>query len=51
MDPFDGGTVETREYPHDDHFALPASCAHEAREWLTRQLPSCAATHPASLRT
>jgi pimeloyl-ACP methyl ester carboxylesterase len=34
-----GGMVETREYPHDDHFALPASCVHDARDWLTRHLP------------
>jgi len=34
-----GGTVETHEYPHDDHFALPAACVHEARDWLTRHLP------------
>jgi len=34
-----GGIVETREYPHDDHFALPASCVHAARDWLTSQLP------------
>ena len=34
-----GGDVETREYPHADHFALPQSCVHEAREWLTRHLP------------
>jgi pimeloyl-ACP methyl ester carboxylesterase len=34
-----GGTVESREYPHDDHFALPASCVHDARDWLTRHLP------------
>jgi pimeloyl-ACP methyl ester carboxylesterase len=34
-----GGKVETREYPKDDHFALPASCVHSARDWLTHQLP------------
>ncbi len=34
-----GGTIESREYPHDDHFSLPASCVHEARDWLTRHLP------------
>jgi pimeloyl-ACP methyl ester carboxylesterase len=33
-----GGTVDTREYPHDDHFSLPQSCVHDAREWLTRHL-------------
>ena len=30
-----GGTVETREYPHDDHFSLPQSCVDDARAWLT----------------
>jgi len=34
-----GGTIESREYPHDDHFSLPVSCVHEARDWLTRHLP------------
>jgi len=34
-----GGSVETREYPHDDHFALPASCVNDARDWLRRLLP------------
>ncbi|MBM3688739.1 MAG: hypothetical protein FJW80_03630 [Actinobacteria bacterium] len=34
-----GGTVESHEYPHDDHFSLPASCVHYARDWLTRLLP------------
>ena len=34
-----GGTIESHEYPHDDHFSLPTSCVHEARNWLTRQLP------------
>ena len=34
-----GGNVETREYPHDDHFSLPASCVQEARAWLTSHLP------------
>lgn len=33
-----GGEIETREYPHDDHFALPASCVDGAREWLTEKL-------------
>jgi pimeloyl-ACP methyl ester carboxylesterase len=34
-----GGKVDTREYPHDDHFSLPAGCVHEARDWLTHHLP------------
>jgi pimeloyl-ACP methyl ester carboxylesterase len=34
-----GGDVKTHEYPHDDHFSLPAGCVHEARDWLTRHLP------------
>ena len=29
-----GGSVDTREYPRDDHFSLPASCAGDARAWL-----------------
>ena len=29
-----GGSVDTREYPKDDHFSLPASCAGDARAWL-----------------
>lgn len=29
-----GGTVETREYPKDDHFSLPQSCVGDARAWL-----------------
>ena len=29
-----GGTVETREYPKDDHFSLPQSCVADARAWL-----------------
>ena len=29
-----GGTVETRDYPNDDHFSLPQSCAGDARAWL-----------------
>jgi hypothetical protein len=33
-----GGTVETREYPRDDHFSLPQSCIADARAWLTAQL-------------
>jgi len=34
-----GGSVETREYPKADHFALPGSCVHAARDWLTSHLP------------
>lgn len=33
-----GGTVETRDYPNDDHFSLPANCAADARAWLTSKL-------------
>ena len=29
-----GGTIEIKEYPNDDHFSLPNSCAPDAREWL-----------------
>jgi hypothetical protein len=29
-----GGNVETKEYPNDDHFSLPNSCAPDARKWL-----------------
>jgi hypothetical protein len=29
-----GGSVEFKEYPKDDHFSLPNSCAPDAREWL-----------------
>ena len=29
-----GGSVETREYPKDDHFSLPQSCVGDARAWL-----------------
>lgn len=31
-----GGTVETKEYPKDDHFSLPQSCIGDARAWLNR---------------
>ena len=31
-----GGNVETREYPKDDHFSLPVSCAGDARAWLNK---------------
>ncbi len=31
-----GGNVETREYPKDDHFSLPASCVGDARAWLNK---------------
>lgn len=34
-----GGSVEIRDYPNDDHFSLPQSCAGDAREWLTRLIP------------
>jgi hypothetical protein len=30
-----GGTVDVREYPHDDHFSLPQSCVADAMAWLT----------------
>lgn len=33
-----GGSVEVREYPHDDHFSLPGSCIDEARGWLNQLL-------------
>jgi hypothetical protein len=29
-----GGTVEIKEYPNDDHFSLPNSCAPDALKWL-----------------
>lgn len=29
-----GGTIESREYPDDDHFTLPQSCVGDARAWL-----------------
>jgi hypothetical protein len=29
-----GGSVEFKEYPKDDHFSLPNSCAPDARQWL-----------------
>ena len=32
-----GGTVETREYPNDDHFSLPQSCVGDARAWLNKR--------------
>ena len=31
-----GGTVETRDYPKDDHFSLPQSCVGDARAWLNK---------------
>ncbi|MBU3706661.1 MAG: hypothetical protein FGM50_08255 [Mycobacterium sp.] len=31
-----GGSVQTREYPNDDHFSLPASCVGDARAWLNK---------------
>ncbi len=33
-----GGTVEVRDYPHDDHISLPQSCVEDARMWLTALL-------------
>ena len=33
-----GGTVETRDYPRDDHFSLPQSCVADARNWLNSLL-------------
>lgn len=33
-----GGHVESRDYPRDDHFSLPASCAGDARAWLSSLL-------------
>lgn len=33
-----GGSVEVRDYPHDDHFSLPQSSITGAREWLARML-------------
>lgn len=35
-----GGTVELREYPHDDHFSLPQSCIADAQSWLAQRLGS-----------
>lgn len=29
-----GGTIEIKEYPNDDHFSLPNSCASDALKWL-----------------
>ena len=31
-----GGTVDVRDYPHDDHFSLPQSCVADARAWLNK---------------
>lgn len=31
-----GGTVQTRDYPKDDHFSLPQSCVADARAWLNQ---------------
>jgi len=33
-----GGTVDVRDYPHDDHFSLPDSCIADALAWLTSLL-------------
>jgi hypothetical protein len=29
-----GGTIEVKDYPKDDHFSLPNSCAPDALKWL-----------------
>ncbi len=29
-----GGSIEVKEYPHDDHFSLPSHCAPDALKWL-----------------
>ena len=34
-----GGSIEVRDYPHDDHFSLPDTCVDQARAWLTSLLP------------
>jgi len=31
-----GGSVEVRQYPEADHFALPGDCVGGAREWLNK---------------
>ena len=33
-----GGSVEVRDYPHDDHFSLPQSCVGDGLAWLTKRL-------------
>ena len=33
-----GGSVESRDYPRDDHFSLPASCVGDARGWLSARI-------------
>ncbi len=32
-----GGAIDTRTYPHDDHFSLPQSCVDDARAWLAKR--------------
>lgn len=32
-----GGIIEVKEYPHDDHFSLPRSCAPDALAWLNER--------------
>jgi len=34
-----GGVIEVRDYPNDDHFSLPQSCADDSRAWLTLLIP------------
>ena len=29
-----GGSVDTKEYPNDDHFILPTSCIADATAWV-----------------
>lgn len=31
-----GGTVESIDYPNDDHFSLPQSCIADAKDWLEK---------------
>lgn len=33
-----GGNVEQRDYPHDDHFSLPASCTPAVQAWFKQLL-------------
>lgn len=33
-----GGSIEVRDYPHDDHFSLPQNCVADAGAWLTERL-------------
>lgn len=32
-----GGSIETSDYPEDDHFSLPGSCVAEATTWMAKQ--------------